>query len=321
VINIEGLIIGSFQPLHLGHLYLIRKSKDLCDHLTILVCCLPNDVIDGNLRFDWMCKSVKNISDNITVDICYEDLPDSEESSEYVSEIWSKYLKERYPNVELIFSSEKYGEYIAKFMNIFYYKFDRTNISGTKIRNNPFTHWDQIPDVVKPYYTKKICIYGAESTGKSTLTKKLAEKFKTSYVPEIARNLLGNRKCEYKDIEIIAKLQTEAIEREIKNAYQYLFCDTDLNTTEIYSMEYFHKTPQILTELLIKEKYDLYLLLNIDTEWVKDSQRDLGSIKDRKRMHNIFESRLKEKNIPYVLIEGNWNERLNKAIEYITNLR
>jgi HTH-type transcriptional regulator, transcriptional repressor of NAD biosynthesis genes len=81
------------------------------------------------------------------------------------------------------------------------------SISGTKIRENPYQHWDYLPEVVRPCFVKKVCIFGPESTGKSTLTKKLAEHFHTSYVHEYARPFLDlkNGECKAEDIEKIAR--------------------------------------------------------------------------------------------------------------------
>ncbi len=39
----------------------------------------------------------------------------------------------------------------------------------------------------------KVVINGPESTGKTTLTKQLAEYFNTEYVPEFARNYLQEK--------------------------------------------------------------------------------------------------------------------------------
>lgn len=48
-------------------------------------------------------------------------------------------------------------------------------------------YWQYLPPVVRPYYAKRVCIYGPESTGKSTLTIDLARHFQTVFVEEYAR--------------------------------------------------------------------------------------------------------------------------------------
>ena len=50
----RGFLLGKFMPPHAGHVALIDAARRLVDELTILVCSLPDDPIDGQLRFDWM---------------------------------------------------------------------------------------------------------------------------------------------------------------------------------------------------------------------------------------------------------------------------
>ena len=58
---------------------------------------------------------------------------------------------------------------------------------------------------------KIIVITGAESTGKSTLTERLANHFNAPFIPETARQYVEklNRKYTYSDVENIAKMQIE----------------------------------------------------------------------------------------------------------------
>ena len=80
---------------------------------------------------------------------------------------------------------------------------------------------------IKPLL-KRVCITGPESTGKSWLTKKLAEHYKTISVPEYSVEYLTKFGAAYKqsDILAIAKGQIELEEKIAKNADDVLFCDT-----------------------------------------------------------------------------------------------
>ena len=49
--------------------------------------------------------------------------------------------------------------------------------------------WNFVPNVVKPYFTKKVCIIGTESCAKSTLTRNLAKYFNTTCVEEVGRDI------------------------------------------------------------------------------------------------------------------------------------
>jgi len=52
-------------------------------------------------------------------------MPDKEEADREVSKFWADYLKTRFPKVDVIFSSEKYGDFVAEYMSIEHQSFDQ----------------------------------------------------------------------------------------------------------------------------------------------------------------------------------------------------
>ena len=192
-------------------------------------------------------------------------------------------------------------------------------ISATKIRENPFKYWDYIPDIVKYYYVKKVCIYGPDSCGKSTLSMGMAKHYKTAYAPEIARNMfewsnLHIDNLNINQLEQFARLQSETVKSMLHFANKMLICDTDNITTQIYSEVY---CGEVTDEIRKYENlnYDLYLLLDIDTPYIEEEQRNLQH--RRKEMFERFKGELEKRNIKYVLINGSWEERFNKAVAAI----
>jgi len=161
---------------------------------------------------------------------------------------------------------------------------------------------------------KLVCFYGPESTGKSFMAKKMAEKYKTEFVPEVAREFITSNDFKREDIIVIGRAQTERIFQRARKAKKILFCDTDLITTQIYARQYLKVVPPILYELEKMVEYDRYFLFDIDVPWVSDGLRDLGDEKKREEMYKIFKSELDRRNIPYVNVQGDWNER-EKIIE------
>ena len=168
-------------------------------------------------------------------------------------------------------------------------------------------YWDFLPQKLKPFAVLRFCFYGPESTGKSTMAKHFAAVFKTEYVPEVAREFITNNNFSVSDIIKIGEAQTKRIKEKIKTANKVLFCDTDLITTQIYSKQYLGVVPDILTKLEHEIKYDLYFLFDIDVPWVDDGLRDLGH--KRKEMFAVFRKALDERNIKYILISGDWQQR------------
>ncbi len=56
-----------------------------------------------------------------------------------------------------------------------------------------------------------ICLYGPESTGKSTLARHLAAHYHTDYVPEVARELVTSNSFTADDIVRIGRAQTQRV--------------------------------------------------------------------------------------------------------------
>ena len=156
---------------------------------------------------------------------------------------------------------------------------------------------------------KLICLYGPESTGKSVMAKKLAEHYKTFFVPEVAREFVTTNNFNREDIINIGRTQTERVFQLARKANKFLFCDTDLITTQIYSRHYLKVVPPVLYELEKMIQYDLYFLFDIDVPWVSDGLRDLGEIDERQKMYNIFKQELERRNIPYISVQGDWTMR------------
>lgn len=53
--------------------------------------------------------------------------------------------------------------------------------------------WDFLPECVRPEYVRRVVVTGPESTGKTTLARRLAEQLATAWVPEYARAFLDGR--------------------------------------------------------------------------------------------------------------------------------
>ncbi len=153
----------------------------------------------------------------------------------------------------------------------------------------------------------KVCFYGAESTGKTEMAKRMAEFYRTVFVPEVAREFVSSNDFTEDDIIKIGYAQTERINELSRLANRILFCDTDLITTQIYCRHYLGSVPPILLELEKRIAYNHYFLFDIDVPWVSDGLRDLGE--QRQEMHQKFKFTLEQRNIEYSLVHGSWDDR------------
>jgi NadR type nicotinamide-nucleotide adenylyltransferase len=166
---------------------------------------------------------------------------------------------------------------------------------------------------------RRVCLIGAECTGKTRLAEDLARHFGTVWVPEYAREyaLHVARPLTYTDVGAIAEGQIalEAAVRGPRSAGRVFFLDTDLISTVIYSRHHYGHCPEWIEREARKRRADLYLLLDIDVPWAADPARDSGERRDQ--LHDEFREGLEEFEARYELISGEWKERLRHAIRAI----
>lgn len=170
----------------------------------------------------------------------------------------------------------------------------------------------------------KIAIFGPESTGKTTLATQLAEYYKTVWVPEFARDYLqekldsGRGICDIDDMLPIAYGQTKLENESALIANKYLFCDTNLMVTKVFSELYYNFCDSLLDKAARTHQYDLFFLTDIDVPWEDDGLRD--SPDGRETVFEVFKQSLIDNKKPFITISGDKETRLKKAVTIIEDL-
>src|SRR4051812_43153596 len=187
----SGMLLGKFMPPHLGHVYLGEFASRHVDRLSIVVCSLAAEPIPGELRFRWM-RELFPFDDVIHLT---DELPQQPSEHPRFWDLWRAALLRVLPGrPDRVFASEDYGKRLAEELGGVFVPVDKARTavptSGTSVRNDPMASWDYLPRCVRPYFVKRVCVFGPESTGKSTLARRLADHFGTAWVPEYARTLL-----------------------------------------------------------------------------------------------------------------------------------
>ena len=192
---------------------------------------------------------------------------------------------------------------------------------------------------------KKIVVIGPESTGKSTLCEQLAQYYKTIWCPEFAREYLlaHGAHYNYDDLLNIAKgqiaLEEEYIQqvrlsgsREVRKnnessfglpdflSSRLLFIDTDMYVLKVWCEFVFGNCHQWIIDQIVERKYDLYLLCNTDLPWTKDALREYPDLETREKLYAIYEDFMINQSTPWAEINGNTEERLQKAIAAVDAL-
>lgn len=170
----------------------------------------------------------------------------------------------------------------------------------------------------------KIALFGPESTGKTTLAKQLAEYYETEWVPEFARDYLQEKWeenqhiCVADDMLPIAYGQVSLENEKLSLANKFLFCDTNLMVTKVFSEMYYGFCDPFLNEAALEHEYDLFFLTDIDVPWEKDDIRDTPA--GRETVFSVFKQTVIDTKKPFITLSGNKENRLAKAIAIIDNL-
>jgi NadR type nicotinamide-nucleotide adenylyltransferase len=223
-----------------------------------------------------------------------------------------------------VFASEPYGWRLAEELGATFVPVDGARsavpVSGTSVRSNPAANWEYIPRCVRPYFVKRVCVFGPESTGKTTLARRLAEHFGTAWVPEYARTLLeaGGREVRADDMELIACGQAASEDALARNANRVLVADTDPLATFVWSEILFGTVPPAVRELADTRAPDLYLLTEADVPWVADPVRYLPN--GGRAFFERCRAELDARGRRYVVIRGGWDERFRAAAAAIEEL-
>ncbi len=164
---------------------------------------------------------------------------------------------------------------------------------------------------------RKIAIIGPESTGKSELCQHLARIYDTEWVPEYARFYLDRLEGEYQKVDLlhIAQGQMAWEDDKAEQASGYLFCDTNLIVMKVWSEHKYGEADPWILEELERRQYDFYLLGNIDLIWRPDPQREHPKL--RKHFFDVYETYLKEHDLPYAIVSGIEDLRVKCAQDLI----
>lgn len=194
---------------------------------------------------------------------------------------------------------------------------------------------------------KKVVAIGPESTGKSSLCMQLAEHYNTLWCPEYAREYLTahGMNYSYEDLLTIARSQVELEEKYDSQArsresgvkrqadgltshdsrltasrHSLLFIDTDMYVMKVWCEFVFGKCHQFILDQIAKGKYDLYLLCNIDLPWIRDELREYPEEGPRQKLYEIYKNIMQNQSTPWIEINGNYEQRVQKAINAVDSL-
>jgi NadR type nicotinamide-nucleotide adenylyltransferase len=173
-----------------------------------------------------------------------------------------------------------------------------------------------------PSDVKRVCLLGAESTGKSTLAEALAERYATLWNPEYGRpyTQLGRPSgAPWTSWEFthIARVQCWYEDFLAESATRVLFSDTDAFTTSVFHEVYLGQ-PATGFDELVSRRYDLFVVCGLDAPWRHDGIREFES--QRRWMHERYVEHARASGSPWLVADGPLDARIRVVGEAVDPL-
>lgn len=177
---------------------------------------------------------------------------------------------------------------------------------------------------------KKYVFIGPESSGKTTLCKKLAEQLNVLWVPEACRlaaekKPINPEKIDFQftldDFQKMALHQNEMEYNCQQVSKEFLICDNDSFALTIWCERYLGKYYKEIYKIYEDAKHlnnseKIYILTKPNVPFVQDGYRDGEHIRDW--MFQRFVEELTRNKMTYYIIDSpNYDQRYNKALEII----
>jgi NadR type nicotinamide-nucleotide adenylyltransferase len=315
-----GLVIGKFRPPHKGHGYLIQTALEQVERLTLIVCADDSDAIPADLRATWLREILPSVDVRVYETAGYDDTD---------SVLWVNLTRAwlgRAPDV--VFTSEAYGDAYAAALGCAHVCVDRARqtvpISASEILARPLAHLDMLEPCVRAYFVARVAIIGAESTGKTTLARLLAEHYRTPWAPEYGRFYTEPMPdpaaiaWATPDFVHIAEVQNRLEDMLARHANRLLICDTDALTTWLWHERYIRRDAPEVRALAAGRRYALTILTTDDIPWEDDGTRDRPE--ERALFQTRFVEELRASGRRFVQVAGTVEQRLDAATAAIDEL-
>ena len=163
----------------------------------------------------------------------------------------------------------------------------------------------------------KIAFTGPESSGKTTLSKRIAEILDGEWHEEYAREYLTNLKRTYNQDDLL-NIALKQNEKRINCNSSLQVYDTEMLVIKIWNDYKFRKENQHINELLDQQKVDYYFLCSPDIPYEEDVLRENPD--NRNELFETYLNILNQKKLPYSILEGSISKRTKQILQTLKTL-
>src|SRR5574344_160845 len=222
-----GVVLGSFSPLHKGHMDLILKAKKECSNGVIVAVCgykkdkgeevglplsLRRELIERAFKYDGYHKdplvNVIEMNDNLSGIAGYNNhwkewltefskkIAELNEFNKRMAELKGYDFKIKTDYKFYVGEEEYYEALKENNLQVVLVNRNINPIHATMIRENPMVYWNDIENHFKPYFQRRYLVIGTASEGKTTLVKDLSTYFGCEGTFEYDHEVMENRKLD-----------------------------------------------------------------------------------------------------------------------------
>ena len=316
-----GMTLGKYAPLHRGHQLVIETALAEMDEVVIVIYDCPEITsVPLPVRAGWL----RRLYPQAQVVEAWDGSNEVGNTPE-IKRMHEAYLL-RLLNTETLhgrrithfYSSEFYGEHISEAFECVNRLVDCDReafpVSGTALRAHPYANRSYLHPLVYRDLISNVVFLGAPSTGKSTLTERMAQEMNTVAMPEYGREYWEAHQSERRlTLEQLVEIAEGHLEREeglLTQANEFLFTDTNALTTRLFSL-YYHGGVHPRLELLADQcaaRYDLVFVCADDIPY--DDTWDRSGDTNRRVFQKQIVADLLTRKIPFFPLRGDLETRM-----------